>query len=167
MPVPLSHHLLRKICIFFQRAIPSKFRCHQLLKTPTQFIIGCLVPCMSVQVLAIAVNPHPVKPRGRQRLCELCDSPVGISGLCSTASAYQHLVCLWNETQKQTLRQQLHVPILMLSSDRYIFEAFANVEASDPVSTLDKHTNMNTHTFACTHTHTHTHITPCTVSSLS
>lgn len=86
--VPLSHHLLRKICIFFQRALPSKFRCHQLLKTPTQFVIGCLVPCVSVQVLAFAVNPHPVKPRGRQRLCGLCDLPVGISRLYPTASAY-------------------------------------------------------------------------------
>lgn len=85
IPVPLSHQLLRKICIFFQRAIPSKFQRHQLLKTPTQFIIGWLVPCMSVQVLTIAVNPHPVKPRGRQRLYDL---PVGIRGLCPTASAY-------------------------------------------------------------------------------
>ena len=47
----------------------------------------------------------------------------------------------------------------MLSSDRYILEASADVEASAPVSTLDKHICAHKHerTHICMHTYTHSH----------
>lgn len=44
-------------------------------KIPAQPTVGCLVPCLSVQVMIISVIPHPVKPRGRHRLCFCKDNP--------------------------------------------------------------------------------------------